>query len=522
MPKKNSNVTEVGSRCSLLTNSLHILLGRIITTTVSLISVPIVVEKLDIIGYGTWESIIAVSVMATVFQSTISGTLLWKISAAYGMEDWESVRKYVGTGLFFSLLFFSVVTPLAWLWNGALIHLFQVPSQFRDTALIVLPCVVGLMVLGSVNEVIATLIQGFQRAGVVTLIKAASLTSNNVAVIVGLFFGLGFWSLLIGFVVGFVIDGACLFLAARSIFSGFSLAPCLPRHAILSGTGAYAGFMLLGTVSMALRDQVDKIILSSVASPVWTGYYGIATRLGSLLLMICSFIYLPTLAAAGAMQSRGDGQGVRRLYTDVMTVMAVIVGLFSALLSGLYDRLIIFWVGKPIPEVGIILYFIIAGNVVAILLAGTGSCICKGIGIVGIETIYIIVGLVLNVILKVIMVPWMGALGTVISSAGSWALASALFIVLLHKQTDFPLAATIRGIKGLLIGGACAFCGRWLSNLIPLEVTRLGALGSMAGLSTVITTLFFGLMIVSRAIPVSAISLTARAFKTRFASAFRT
>ena len=337
---------QVGSRRSLLKNSSGILLGRIIAITVSLISVPIVVNRLGVIGYGTWESIIAVSVISNIFQSTISGTLLWKISSAYGVDDFDGVQQYLGVGIFFALLAFFLVTPLAWVCRDLLIYLFQVPEQFRRTAAIVLPCVVGLMTLGSINEVIAALIGGFQKSGTSAFILAASMTCNSLTVIACLFLGLEFWSLLIGFVVGFITYGVGLYASARQMFSSFSLRPQLPNKAILHGTMFYAGFMLLGAVSGDLRDQTDKIVLSSVASPIWTGYFSIAARLSSLLGLICSFVYVPTIAAAGALHSQGDWPGVQRLYTDIMTFLALVVGLFIALIIGVYDRLIILWIGR--------------------------------------------------------------------------------------------------------------------------------------------------------------------------------
>ena len=509
---------QVGSRRSLLKNSSGILFGKVIAITVSLISVPIVVNRLDVIGYGTWESIIAVSVISNIFQSTISGTLLWKISRAYGVDDLDSVRQYLGVGIFFSLLVFLTVTPLAWMSRDLLIHMFQVPEQFRRTASIVLPCVVGLMTLGSVNEVMAALIGGFQKSGISAFIQSSSMICNSLAVIACLFWGLEFWSLLVGFAVGFLIYGVALYTTARRILGSFSLRPRLPKKGVLQGTMSYAGFMLLGAVSIALRDQTDKIILSSVASPVWTGYFGIASRLSGLILIITGFVYVPTIAAAGALHSRDDWPGVQRLYSDVMTIMALVVGLFIALIAGLYDRLIILWIGRSIPEVGTILYFLIAGNAVAVLVAGTGSSVCKGIGIIRLETIYIIVGLMLNLILKFVLVLWIGAIGTVISSAASWAIASVVFIVLLHKNTQLPMIGTVRALKGLVLGAVCAFCGRWLSIQIPLESSKLDAFVSTVELGAIITVLFLAGMVLSRAVPVSVLALGAKFVRTKFDS----
>jgi len=319
-----------------------------------------------------------------------------------------------------------------------------------------------------------------------------------------------------GFIAGFVVYAVFLYRSSARTLNIFSLRPKMPEKGVLRGVTPYAGFMLLGAVSIALRDQADKIILASTASPAWTGYFSVAARLTSLVLMVCTSVYVPIIAAAGAMQSRGDWPGVQRLYSDAMTAMAFIVGLFSALVTGLYDRILIFWIGKPINEVGVILYFLIAGNAIAVLLTGTGSAVCKGIGIIQIETIYIIVGLVLNLMLKFILIPLIGPIGTVISSATSWALASVLFVTLLHRKTKLPVAGTVRAVKSVAIGAACAFFARWLSTQLPIESSRLGAFVSIVELTIVITLLFAILMILFRALPISVWSSVLRIIRNKY------
>jgi O-antigen/teichoic acid export membrane protein len=70
--------------------------------------------------------------------------------------------------------------------------------------------------------------------------------------------------------------------------------------------GSYFGFVLLGQVAASVREPVDKIILASFASMVWVGHYGIALRLASLVLLVCSFFYGPFVAATGALNAAGD------------------------------------------------------------------------------------------------------------------------------------------------------------------------------------------------------------------------
>src|ERR1039457_2459182 len=318
----NSPSNIIGSRRNIIKNSIGIFASRFLTTLVAFISIPIVVAKLGIAGYGTWESIIAVSILSNIFQGTISGTLLWLVSNAYGSNDIVSVRQYIRIGVGCSLIFFMLIAPAAWFGRYFLVDLFKVPLEYSGVASWILPCVVGLMLLTSISEVFGAVICGFQRTGATTITQAVATSVNNVLVIICLIMGFGFWSLLIGFISGFLISTIGLYYLARRIVGQFSFLPSFPNRSFMIIVAPYAGFMLLGALSMALRDQADKIILSSVASPAWTGYYGIAARFSGIVTIVCTFFYVPTIAASGALYANNDLEGIHRLYKDVITMIS--------------------------------------------------------------------------------------------------------------------------------------------------------------------------------------------------------
>ena len=59
--------------------------------------------------------------------------------------------------------------------------------------------------------------------------------------------------------------------------------------------------MLIGSVSAALRGSTDKIILASMASPVWAGQLlGIAARLANLVMEASNVFYAPLIAVVRA------------------------------------------------------------------------------------------------------------------------------------------------------------------------------------------------------------------------------
>ncbi len=453
---------------------------------VSFLSVPVIVNKLGIEGYGAWETIIAIAAIGNIFQTVISGTLLWLISNAYGIKDFKSVEQYIRIGICVTLLLFLIITPPAWIFRADLVQLFNIPVQYATVALWIMPTIIGLAIIGTFSQVMGAAIGGFQRAGATTLTLAVSSSINYAIIITCLILGAGFWSLLFGFIAQFVISNISLYCIARKIIGKFNITPIFPSRDMLRKVAPYVGFMVLGVLSVTLRDQTDKIVLASAASPEWTGYYGIAVRLASLVTIMCTFFYAPTVAAAGAIHSEGNWQGIYRLYTDVISVISFLVGFVVIVLAGFHKWIILLWVGRPVPEASVILYWLLFGHTIAVILTGSGSSVCKGIGIIKIETIYIIVGLLLNIFLKFTLVPLMGAVGTVASSSLSWAASSIVFVVLLHRATDIPTTGTIRAIKTLFVIALNVYISWWLSGFTI----------SHTGQSFHVSSLFFALVFV--------------------------
>jgi O-antigen/teichoic acid export membrane protein len=483
-------------RRKLFANSALMLVCRVVTIIVSLISVPIVVSKLGLDGYGTWEVILAISALSTVFQGTVSGTLLWRMSAAYGTSDPAEARRLVRLGTAASVCLFVLVVPPVWALRGSLVQVLNIPPPYASSAAWVLSGIVAVVTLGGIHETLCTVLVGYQRAGVASMIQSGQLVLFNVVAILGLLMGLELWSMLLAYVSGFLFSLVASYFCASATCGQISLLPALPTRHDLRTISGYAGMLLVGQVSAILRDQTDKVVLAAFASPTWVGLYGIAVRLASLVLMISTLFYAPLSAAAGAMNAAGDWNGVRRLYSNIITILAVCGGATAVLVGGLYDRIIVLWMGHGIPGVGPILLVLLFGNTAAMVLTGAGTSLCRGVGRVGIDTGYTTFGLVSNLLLKVVLIAAMGAMGSVISSSASWAMASLLFVFLLHRYLDLPREATRRALLSLVLATLVVILGRVISAYASPVTGRLAALGSVAGLGTILLSVYLMLMVV--------------------------
>jgi O-antigen/teichoic acid export membrane protein len=237
--------------------------------------------------------------------------------------------------------------------------------------------------------------------------------------------------------------------------------------------------MLTGYVSAALRDQTDKVILASLASMTWVGYYSIAARLASLVMELVRFFYLPMLTAVGALDAVGDWSGIRQLYQRMMAIVSGLTGAVVVVVGGLSGPLVVLWIGHPIPQVTPLVLLLLTGTASAVMLTGPGTALCRGVGKVGIETTYVAVNLLLNLVVTVVLVMSIGPIGTVIASGTTWALSAVLFTVVLHRRLSLPTEATRRAGYTAVLAAALALGVSVLSARAGVPLTRGGALGML-------------------------------------------
>ena len=473
-------------RASLFKNSALMMACRVAAMLVMLVTVPFVIGKLGLIGYGSWEVLLSVSTITTIFQNTLGGTLLWRVSSAYGKGDQAEIRRLPRLGITATLAVFSVAFPAVLIARHFLVQLFHIPLELRPSAVVILPCIIGVAVLGGMNESLAAVLRGSQEAGYTSVVQTLAGFMNAAVLLIGLSRGAGLWSLLAGYATAALATGIGYYLRASYLYGWFDIRPKVPTRQDVLVTRRYMGLLSIGFFSSLLRGETDKLVLAGFASPVWVGVYAIAARMSSLVMESSNFFYPPTIAATGAMNARGDWQGVKDLYVTMSAVFPVAAGLVSVLVLSMYDRLTVLWLGRGVPGIAPILFLVVAGNAIAVILTGSGTSICKGLGKLEAETTYVITSLILNIILTIVLVMAVGAIGTVIASTVSWAIGAVLFIVLLHRRFDLPLKGTYRSIGALLYVAAVVVGARALIPVYGSNADRLQALFSALKFGTAI------------------------------------
>ena len=123
------------------TNTGLSLATRIVTAALSLATIPVVIDRLGLIDFGIWEALLAFASLAVILQTAVSGTLVWRISDAYGQGDAATIHRMTGLGVAASLGLFLLLWPPLWWLREPIVRFLGVPAETQALAAQILPVV---------------------------------------------------------------------------------------------------------------------------------------------------------------------------------------------------------------------------------------------------------------------------------------------------------------------------------------------------------------------------------------------
>jgi O-antigen/teichoic acid export membrane protein len=482
-----------GLRRSLLRNSATMAASKVLSAVVSLLMVPVIVARVGIDGFGVWEAFLAAAMLGSLFQNAIAGTLLWRAASEHAANDSAAVSRTLQLGITFIAAELAVLVPPIVAFRHELLPFLNVPPRFLAAAAVVLPGTLVVTILGGVNDSIGAIVSGCQRSGTFAMAQTAAQAVNYAVVLGCLVGGLGLYSMMLGLLAANLATFAVLLVVARGLVGRIRVWPCVPKRSELRALWPYTRSMMMGSIAIVVRGQLTKLITATAASPTWTGYYGIANRLAATVLIMLSFFSYPAVSAFAALKAKGNSEGVDALYLQLLRAVAVASGLVAVVVASGYDRILLVWLGRYLPDVAPMLILLVCTNVLVTILTGIGSSLCKGIGKPQLETRYAVVGLLLNLALLPLLTARMGAMGAVLAGAASYVLSGIYFVATLRRETvassesHYVMAATGAAIA------VSAVAARLLGSLWPVGETRLEGAASLAAVSASGAALFLGM-----------------------------
>ncbi len=441
--------------------------ARIGSMVASFLIVPFIISALGLSGFGIWESIIAITAFATLILTSVSQTLIWRISISYGAKDIESVKEWFKTGIFLTLVQIVVIVPLIYLFRWKIIELFGIPNDFLSDVAMLLPIVTGIILIGGIQECTGAVLSGFQKSGYVILYKSIAIIIGQIVSVFFLFLGYGLVSIALGLVANIIIAILILNWKTKILITDLSFIPRIITIKQIKIVDSFFLLTLIGAITLLMRNHISKLILGSMASQESVAYYGIASRISGLVYLAVTFIMIPTITAVSSAFSRNENETIKSIYSETLSTFSFLNNLITLLLCVLLERLLIIWIGFYTDGIINFSLILIVGQSIAVLTTAIGVSVCTGIGRREIETYYIVFNLLLNIIVLVILVKLIGPIGSVIACSATWAISGFFFLFVMHKKIDIPQISTKKSLLSLSLSLILVIFFRSILSLFP-------------------------------------------------------
>ena len=390
--------------------------ARLLTSAVTLISLPLAVRYLGAERYGVWATVSTTVVWINLLDLGIANTLTNHISEAYALDDRASAARYFTNALALTVgiagsvgVVFALVCPHV-NWVG----LFNVNADLSTAELKrTVATAVALMLLGLPCNLAAKVLAGYQEL----YRNSIAICAGTLASVVGLAAGI---MLRVSMPVLLLMSLGCLPLA--NVVNLVSIVVwrkpwLLPRPSLLRRSAVrellHSGspFFLI-QIAAAVVFSSDNLIISHYLGASEVTPYSVTWRLVGLAALLQSLIFPALWPAYTEAHVKGDYSWIRRTFSVTMKgTVALNVSCVIALMF--FGRALIrIWVGPDaVPSLSLLaamgLWAVVSG------FMSVESCLLAALSRTREQAVLSIGAAAMNIGLSLLLVRHLGSLGVI-------------------------------------------------------------------------------------------------------------
>ena len=397
--------------------------SRLVSIAAAILVTPLLTETLGNVSFGLWETLVGVTLIASVWQLAINNTASFFTAKTTKENRSQRVSRIVGLCWTLTLFGMTVFVPITYYSSNLLMDGLGIPERFSSFIQSSLPVIVSVSFLQVQSQCFLGVLNGLGYSGQAAAIFGFSQAFLYVVAGILVVLGCGLYALPIAMAVSCLITVLTSAFALHAKKFNVCFFPVLPTKHELRTAAGYAGFVMASNSIGVGRTVLDRIIIAR-ADLALAGNFGLSQRLVSLLIASFGVVSGPLTAKITRTKVQLGDNAVAQIYKKISVAIAISAGVIGCSLLLFRTPLFVIWLGKDHIAAHQFLLIGVFGAVSAITFAGPAVIITKGIGRPDIETRYALVSCILLLLIKPFGLYFGGILGGVAATSVSWGIAA--------------------------------------------------------------------------------------------------
>ncbi len=423
----------------IIGNTAYNYMGNFSQILINFFLTPFIFRTLGAEKFGIWAVMFTVTSYFSLLDLGAGGSFTKYLAEHKAKQETEQINNIINHGLLFYLPLAAAQFAACYLLVDFFLSVLKIPAPYMDETRSVLIYGILAFCLQSAITPVRSLFEGFQKMGVLNLIKIAASIPRAGGIIFVLLSGYGLRGLALN-EVGFALLSAILYLIfAYRVFPEMKLLPSRIDGNTFKKIFSFGYKVQVAKIAYLINFQTDRFIIGYFLNTAAIGFYDIGNRVASIARSFPLLMVSAITPAASEVDSTRTANDVWNLYIKASKYLFIFTTPLFVFLA-LNARLVLeLWLGKSYLPAEIVLLVMCAGYYFN-LLSGVANVVSIGIGKPEFEMETSVYASIVNILLSIILIMKYGLAGCVIATAITFLFYSAFLVFKFHSHYKKPMA----------------------------------------------------------------------------------